>query len=169
MSTLALFALTLLYLFPLALLGLLLSRWRALPRWLLTLLLAALPLFYILHYEVLQSVQGWPSNAPLPQEFHLLASEVREPDPATEDHGEILLWVRATDGGKPRLHRVAYSKGGHQAVQDAGRALAAGHPQIGRPSPPRPAGTTGLPAAQQGAISFRNEEPPALPEKTSGP
>jgi len=169
MSAPVLFALTLLYLFPLALLGLLLSRWKPIPRWMVALLLASLPLFYVGHYEALKSIQGWPSNAPLPQEFQLLGSEIREPDPATEDRGEILLWVRAAEDGRARLHRLAYSRGLHQSLEDAGRELAAGHPQIGRSSRPGPAGVAGLPAAQQGTISFSREEPAPLPEKTSEP
>jgi len=169
MSTLAVVALTLLYLFPLALLGLLLARWSALPRWLVTLLLVSLPLFYIGHYQALKSMQGWPSNAPPPRAFHLLASEVREPDPATEDRGEILLWVRATDTGKTRLHRLPYNRELHRGLQQAGRELAAGHPQVGRLGTPVAAGAAGGPAMQQGNISFSREAPPRLPEKTSGP
>lgn len=169
MSTLATFALALLYLFPLALLGLLLARWGALPRWLVTLLLGSLPLFYVGHYEALKSIQGWPSKAPLPREFHLLASEVREPDPATEDPGEILLWVRATGTGKARLHRLAYSRELHQDLRQAGRELAAGRPQVGRLSTPASPDAARSPATQQRNISFSREAPPRLPAKTSAP
>jgi hypothetical protein len=161
--------LTLLYALPLALLALLLTAERRRPRWLMTVVLGALPLFYAGHYQVLQALQGWPSDAPVPEEFRLLAFEISEPDPAGDHDGEILLWLRATDGQPPRAHRLAYNKGLHENLITAGRLQAEGSPQIGRRNAQRRTATAGTPAVpREDAISFRTEKPPALPSKDAG-
>ena len=57
--------LTLAYLLPVLLLGLLLLR-ADLVHWQKGLLLAALPVFYIVHYLAIANLGGWPSTQTLP-------------------------------------------------------------------------------------------------------
>lgn len=167
MSATVLFSLTLLYLFPLVLLGLVLTAPRQHPRWLITLVLAALPVFYIGHYEALKAIQGWPSEAALPAEFRLLAFEITEPDRGADHRGEILLWVRDVSGGPARVHRLPYAKALHQALVDAGREQAAGHPQRGSLKPTEQADSANQ-ERRAPSIGFRPDEPPPLPEKEPG-
>ena len=165
MSGATLLGVSLLYAFPLALLAMLLTaEWRR-PRWLVTAVLGALPLFYIGHYEMLEAVQGWPSDAAVPGEFRLLAFDVREPDPRADREGEILLWLRDAAGGQARVHRLGYRKELHEALIAAGRLQAEGSPQIGRRTTPPTTAGAGAPDRSTEAISFRKEQPPALPAK----
>lgn len=165
MSSLEIVGFTLLYAFPLALLALLLTdptrRWR----WLTTAVLAAMPLFYAGHYLLLQTMQGWPSDAPPPEAFRLLGFEIREPDVATRANGEILLWLREAAGGRARVHRLPYGEELHQALVSAGRLQAEGKPQRGTFQPTAHTATAGSPEVAQGSISFRTEQPPTLPAK----
>lgn len=160
--------LTLLYALPLALLALLLTAERRRPRWLMTVVLGALPLFYAGHYQMLQALQGWPSNAPVPDEFRLLAFEVSEPDRARDRDGEILLWLRDTDGGNPRAYRLGYNKALHQQLIEAGRLQAEGSPQIGQRVRQAERPRTDHPITTERAIVFRNEQPRTLPAKDVG-
>ena len=57
------------YVLPLALLALLLAGRRKRPAWLLVSLIAALPVFYVVQYLLLQSLQGWPVDDALTKEF----------------------------------------------------------------------------------------------------
>ena len=156
------------YLLPVVLMALLVtSETRRTPR-LLTSLLIMLPPFYIGHYLLLQQLQGWPSNAPLPETFRLLSFQIREPDPQHDLAGQILIWIESDPQAPPRAHRLAYSKDLHQALVTAGQRQAEGKRQVGeRRVEPRRAragrdterSIDGLP------IRFRDEERPTLPSK----
>ncbi|MCW9079352.1 MAG: hypothetical protein OQK74_09275, partial [Gammaproteobacteria bacterium] len=109
MSTIQMVAMTLVYLLPVALVTLLLTTLgRGHPRWLLTAVLLAVPVFYVGHYLLLQQLPGWPSHAALPQQFRLLGFDIIEPDTKAGQSGRILLWVNAADSYQPRVHRLAY-------------------------------------------------------------
>lgn len=158
---------TLLYLLPVALVALLLVSEAHRPRWLLLLVLAGLPLFYIAHYRLMAGLQGWPSAAPLPAEFRLLAFQVTEPDPQNGDDGQILIWALADGGTQPRVHRLAYDKTLHQSLVRAGQRQAEGRRQVGRlpaePSTARPA----PPGDRAPQVEFDDERPPTLPAKAA--
>ena len=158
---------TLLYLLPVALVALLLVSEARRPRWLLPLVLASLPLFYIAHYRLMAGLQGWPSDAALPAEFRLLAYQVTEPDPQNGDDGQILIWALADGRTQPRVHRLAYDKGLHRSLVRAGQRQAEGRQQVGR----RPAKPSTARPAQPGdggpQVEFDDERPPALPAKAA--
>ncbi len=158
-------AIALLYSVPLALLALLFARETYRPRWLLFTALALLPVFYIGHYYLLDRLQGWPSDAELPDEFKLVAYDVIEPDKPTNTAGQILLWVRSNESNEPRVHRLAYSKNLHQELLSAGKRQAAGKQQVGRRSPVVRADQDQANGDQISSVRFRDEEPPALPHK----
>lgn len=165
MSTVPTAAITLVYLLPVALVALLLTtRWLRSARWLLPSVLLALPAFYVGHYLILQQMQGWPSKAPLPTKFELLAFDITEPDPNTGRSGQILLWINAGDDDQPRVHRLGYQKDLHQELVAAGQRQAQGRPQVGT----RGTGVSaavGSNAAKKEVISFRDKVGRSLPSK----
>jgi hypothetical protein len=159
-------AVTLLYLIPVALVALLLTAQRR-PHapWLLTAVLLALPAFYMGHYLLLQQIQGWPSSAPLPQQFRLLAFDISEPDPKTERAGQILLWVHGGSSDQPRVHHLAYRKDLHQELIAAGKRQVEGRPQIGIRRTQTASSAAGPSGGKQETISFRDKVGRSLPSK----
>lgn len=157
-------AASLLYAAPLALLALLLISPARRPRWVLAAALTALPVFYIGHYELAEALQGWPSDAAVPDDFRMLAFDVREPDPQRDSGGEILLWLRSTPDATPRVHRLPYSKGLHEKLVAANQLQAGGSPQIGTRGA-RTEAAGGDMAAPRDLIEFRPEPRPTLPAK----
>jgi hypothetical protein len=160
---------SLLYVVPLALIGLVVATEGRRPRWLIAVTLVALPLFYVGHYLLLQGIQGWPTEAPLPERFELVAFDVSEPRPMTGQRGDILLWVRTTQAQQPRVHRLDYSRDLHQSLLAAAERQSEGKTQVGERSV-RHAGTPGesgdrLPAD---SITFRDQVSPRLPAKEAG-
>jgi len=156
--------LTLLYVVPVAIVAVLLSTHSRRPRWLVSALLIGLPVFYIGHYQMIQAIRGWPSDAALPDEFQLLAFRVHEPDTRSGDQGEILLWVQGLADPQPRVHRLAYQKALHLALAQAGQRQAEGKRQIGstiRQASANPA----EPQREQAGVGFRDESKPTLPAK----
>ena len=165
MNALPTVAITLIYLVPLAMLALLLSgRGQRHPVWLLTLILVALPIFYIGHYLMLQELKGWPSGAELPDRFRLLAFDIIEPDPSAADPGRILLWVEVVGGREPRVYTRPYRKQLHQDLVAAGKQQQQGHSQIGRKTPQgRTSSATG--GQDEQVIRFEDATSKPLPAK----
>ena len=151
------------YVLPLVVLGLLFANLRQPRRWLPILVLTALPVFYTGHYILLQAIQGWPVNSAPPGEFTLLGFDVREPEPDAD--GEILIWVRDTGQASPRVHRLPYSRELHESLSAAGKRFAQGIPQAGRHGvAARKEQRTG--ASDRGdTLSFYDQEPRQLPAK----
>lgn len=164
MSSLGMFGFGFLYVIPIALLALLLTTRRRRPPFQVGVILATLPLFYIGHYAMLQAIQGWPSNAELPERFQLLAFDVSEPD-RNADRGEILLWVRDTSGGQPRAHRLAYSRELHETLLAANRLEATGNPQVGTRTTRQQAAEEGETPRERDAIRFEPAPRQSLPAK----
>jgi hypothetical protein len=156
------------YLLPVVLIALLMSsETRRTPR-LIASLLIALPLFYVGHYLVLQQLQGWPSDAPLPETFRLLSFQIREPDPQHDRAGQILMWIESDPQASPRAHRLAYQKDLHQALVAAGRRQAEGRRQVGERRDDDRLVRTERSAGRSrevSSINFRDEERPSPPSK----
>ena len=166
MSTVQTVAMTLGYLLPAALIALLLTaQVRRHPRWLLSTVMLALPVFYIGHYLLLLQLQGWPSTAPLPERFQLLGFDIREPRPQEQDNGRILLWVKATDHEQPRVHALAYRKALHQELVAAGKRQEQGRPQFGTRNRHTPTTASDPSDSAPGDIRFSDAETRALPAK----
>jgi hypothetical protein len=167
MNTIQIVAMTLVYLLPVALVTLLLTtHFPRQPRWLLTAVLLVLPLFYVGHYLLLQQLPGWPSHAPLPQQFRLLGFDIVEPDTKAGKSGRILLWISAADSDPPRVHQLPYGKDLHQELIAAGQRQAEGRVQLGSRSrqaaPPASSGQAGI---AQDIISFSDAASQSLPAK----
>lgn len=155
------------YVAPVAALAVLLVSGRGRSRAVATWVLLALPVFYALHYVMLQRLQGWPSDAVLPDTFELLAFVVSEPGDTPTRDGEIVLWIRTPANPTPRAHRLAYRRTLHQSLAEAGKRLALGRPQQGqRADPAAGPEAPAKHADDSGAIRFSDAPPHArLPEK----
>ncbi len=160
---------SLLYVVPLALVGLVVAAEGRRPRWLIIVILVALPFFYVGHYVLLKGMQGWPTEAPLPERFELVAFDVSEPRPMTEQRGDILLWVRTTQAQQPRVHRLDYRRDLHQSLLAAGERLSEGKTQVGERRAQH-GGTRGESGDRPPAdnIVFRDQLRPRLPAKQAG-
>ena len=122
---------SLVYVLPLLLVGVLIARCRHRRRWLTVSVLAALPMFYVGQYKVLQATRGWPSDEVLPATFELTAFKVIEPDSARGESGQILLWAGTATNRTPRAYRLDYSRKLHEDLVDAGQRLEQGRIQMG--------------------------------------
>ena len=156
--------LTLLYVVPVAIVAVLLSTHSRRPRWLVSALLIGLPVFYIGHYQMIQAIRGWPSDAALPEQFQLLGFRISEPDTRRGDDGEILLWVQGLADPRPRVHRLAYQKALHIALAQAGQRQSAGISQVGSRKPQGSASAAD-PSRESAGIAFRDQPKPTLPAK----
>jgi hypothetical protein len=124
--------------------------------------LVLMPTFYLAHYHLLLSLQGWPSNAGLPPRFDLAGFRITEPDPRSGSGGEILLWAIADEQRDPRVYRLDYARELHEALVDAGERQQAGQPQSGVVE--RRSGEGGQAAVQ---LRFEDQENGTLPPKAS--
>lgn len=156
------------YLLPIALLALFTvgRRWSTRR---MTPVLAALPLFYLAHYLGLEAIQGWPTEAPLPDDFRLLAHAIQEPGPGAGDSGEILLWVRQGPDEPPRAHRLAYDRQLHQALTAAAERRAGGRPQRGFRQRQEAVRGDGSAVGQHARLRFEDDTPKGLPAKSGLP
>lgn len=127
--------------------------------------LVSLPLFYLLHVSLISALQGWPSNAPLPDEFRLIAFEVNEPNAQSRDPGEILIWARSDPEQAARVYRLPYAKSLHRSLVAAGNRQSNGHPQRGRRVALPPSSSNN--GERGDGFHFEDERPPALPQKAN--
>ncbi len=70
---------------------------------------------YVFTYFGLRALQGWPTDARLPDNFRLQWITVEEPDKATGTTGQIFFWVRHLDGrdqpvARPRAYQLPFSE-----------------------------------------------------------
>jgi hypothetical protein len=151
------------YIAPIALLALAVScSCRDSGRTAVIAALVLLPLFYFTHYQLLQTLQGWPTRASLPPQFELIAFRVTEPLPGAGTDGEILLWAVADESPRPRVYRVDYTRELHEELIDAGERQQAGQPQSGRVVQ-RSRDGNGGPAQ----LRFENKDTGGLPPKST--
>ncbi len=87
---------------------------------------------YVVVYYALPGLLGWPSAAPLPERFRLLAAHVA---PGEREPREIVLWALDLDENParavPRAYRVPYSELMHTKVEEAGERIRKGLTQVG--------------------------------------
>jgi hypothetical protein len=90
--------------------------------------------FYLLTYFAWHGLSGWPATTVPPEDFVLVASEIREPDKRTADPGAIFIWARATADplAQPRAYQLPYTGALHQAVEAARQRQGEGVGQVGR-------------------------------------
>ncbi len=72
--------------------------------------LALASAFFIVQYKSLHQFMGWPSTAQLPEEFVLIATNVREPNKQKGDLGIMYWWVRESSDltQPPRVYELPY-------------------------------------------------------------
>ena len=126
-----LIVLTVTYVFSLFVLLLLLIRSRLSFTARASVVLAA-SAFYLMHFFSLNTLQGWPSQSSLPEEFTLHAWQVEEPNPAQEQAGQIYLWVQTQEWEAPRAYALPYSSDLHDRLEAAEIRHNEGYVQKGR-------------------------------------
>jgi hypothetical protein len=115
------------------------GRW-----WIKALIIAAALLFGLALWQSLESLQGWPVEAPMPDRFEIVWTEAREDNRKTGRDGAVYVWARAItaadpDGRpfslrlhardpseEPRLYKLPYSRGLHEQTEEIREKLAAG-------------------------------------------
>lgn len=82
--------------------------------------LALASAFFIVQYKSLQQFMGWPSSAQLPEEFVLIATNVREPNKQTGDPGIMYWWLRESSdlSQAPRVYALPYKAEMQQITED---------------------------------------------------
>lgn len=90
--------------------------------------------FYWIQYSALVQYAGWPSAAALPNEFVLIASHIREPNPASGDPGVMYWWVAESNDRQvpPRVYRLPYRVDLHQAGDQVVQEQKQGKQYVGR-------------------------------------
>ena len=126
-----LIVLTVTYVFSLFVLLLLLIRSRLSFTARASVVLAA-SAFYLIHFFSLKTLQGWPSQSSLPEEFTLHAWQVEEPNPAQEQAGQIYLWVQTQEWEAPRAYALPYSNELHDRLDTAQARHQEGYTQQGQ-------------------------------------
>lgn len=152
------------YLLPLALGGLLLAS-SSLRQGVKTLVLVLLPLFYIAHYLGSAQLGGWPSHQPLPDHFVLLGQQINEPDKRNSEPGFIRLWIQQEGQPSSRLYQLPYDKQMHQQLVGAAQRQAEGKQQVGQrqPSGTQPGSGDPSPGSEFRFEDRQSRRPPAKP------
>ncbi len=93
--------------------------------------------FYWVQYTALLQYGGWPSEDTLPDEFVLIASHVREPDPGKGDEGGMYWWVHQSGAldQPPRVYRLPYRVELHQSSEKVVQEQKQGTQYVGRTGP----------------------------------
>ncbi len=123
-----------------------------------------LPCVYFLHWTGLQESKGWPSDQSLPSQFELISADIQEPNPLKGIEGDIHLWIRPEDDGKPRAYVLTYSRELHQKLFDTKRRIAQGRRQIGLLYD-QSSGQSGVSIGGNMKLGFRNAPRKRLPPK----
>lgn len=151
------------YLLPMLLLGLLLGR-SQLHQPGKALLLGGFALLYVLHYQGITHLSGWPSRQDLPDTFDLIAHQVVQPDTRGNSDGHITLWVRTPGWTDSRLYRLPYSRELHERLAGAQVRIAQGKAQQGVRE--RSGNTQDGPRDRRGSdVHFRDRPRRELPGK----
>ena len=124
-----------LYVVPLVLIGLWLSKSNLTQRS-KTLLLIGLPLLYVAHYVSTNALTGWPSTSSMPEDFTLISHHIDEPDKQKGDEGRIYLWINQDDNLVPRSFELAYDKELHQKLVETKSIRTDGQQVQGRQTAP---------------------------------
>jgi hypothetical protein len=112
------------------------TRW---PRWIKVTMVIVVSLFYVVAWDALSGMLGWPSPAELPKRFVLLAVVTEEPNRDRGSKGQIFVWVNALEGNKPvaepRAYRLPYEKDLHSLFDEAMKKARKGITQLGSSEP----------------------------------
>ena len=153
-----------LYVVPLLLIGLWLSKSHLTQRT-KTLLLIGLPLLYLAHYISINALTGWPSTSSMPEDFTLLAHHIDEPDKQKGDEGRIYLWINQDGNLVPRSFELAYDKELHQKLVDTKSIRTDGQQVQGRQTATSSSSTNK--STGNASLSFSEKKKKAPPAKAS--
>ncbi len=128
--------------------------------------LILLPVCYLVHWNLLERMSGWPTDVQIPEQFELVAASVVEPDQALKRDGSIYLWIRTRLGEPPRAHELEYSRELHMKIVEAQRRLDQGVRQYGETSSGRESGDHGSPGDGGMRLELQNLTERQLPAKT---
>lgn len=75
--------------------------------------------FFWVQFYALQQYSGWPTNAALPQEFILIATDVHEPNQKTGEKGVMYWWIREHEDNSipPRVYELPYEAQMHKQTE----------------------------------------------------
>ncbi len=95
--------------------------------------------FFIIAFDSMRGLLGWPSPRPMPDRFQVLWTRVVEPSRAYNEPGAIYLWIEELDdnnvpSGVPRSFRIKYTEPLAEKVEKARADIMSGKPQEGRAS-----------------------------------
>ena len=98
--------------------------------------LALASVFFIVQYQSLHQFMGWPSTAELPEEFVLIATNVREPNKQTGDLGIMYWWVRESSDltQPPRVYELPYKAEMQKITEEVVKKQKEGAQFIGKKS-----------------------------------
>ena len=101
--------------------------------------------FFVVQYKSLQQFLGWPSTARLPDEFVLIATDVREPNKQTGDPGIMYWWVRESSDPTqpPRVYELPYKVEMQHKTEEVIHQQKQGAQYIGK-KPNNSSGTSGV-------------------------
>ncbi|MCY4050818.1 MAG: hypothetical protein OXE41_08650 [Gammaproteobacteria bacterium] len=105
--------------------------------------LIILPICYLIHWNLLERMSGWPTDVRIPEQFELVSANVVEPDRVLKQNGSIYLWIRTRLGEPPRSYELEYSRELHTKIVEAQRRLDEGIRQYGETSSGRESGDDG--------------------------
>jgi hypothetical protein len=153
-----------LYIVPLVLIGLWLSKSNLTQRT-KTLLLIALPLLYVAHYVSTNALTGWPSTSNMQEDFILISHHIDEPDKQKDDVGRIYLWINQDDNLVPRSFELAYDKELHKKLVDTQSIRTDGQQVQGRQTATSSSSTNK--STGNATLSFSEKKKKAPPAKAS--
>lgn len=156
---------SLVYLVPLAMLASAWAHGRLTPALRIAALIA-LPVFYLVHWQFLERMSGWPTDVRIPDEFELVAASVVEPDRSQDRDGVIYLWVRNRLGEPPRSFELDYTRALHRQIVEAQRRLDQGVRQYGSASSGRESGDSGSAGSGGMKLVIRDATTRIMPAKT---
>lgn len=80
-------------------------------------LIAVAPWLAVVAFHLAQPPTGWPATVrPNSQGAQFVWGVVREPNPSTNDHGEIDLWLIPQGMTRPRAYQLPYTRQLHRQV-----------------------------------------------------
>ncbi len=91
-------------------------------------------LFFVLTYFSIIEMQGWPTDAQIPEKFYLVSFYVDPPNKVINKEGFIVIWTlefKEKIGRKPRAYMVDYSLKLHKKLNKMRKGLQGGKPMIG--------------------------------------
>lgn len=99
-------------------------------------------------YYAIPNLMGWPTTQMVPDNSHVIAFRIKEPNPLTDDAGAIFIWADTQPGSEtpkrerivllnpktafdyhnkidPRTYKLPYSRQAHRAILNAQKQMSA--------------------------------------------